>query len=530
MREPSPPAAARDWEDLRAANERLSAIFNGVRDAIFIADVETGLLVDVNEEAERLVGRSRAELIGMHHSALHPAGDREHYRARFRQRASEPRPINKDAAVETADGRIVPVEVSAKAITLADGRRALVGVFRDVREQRRLQALRAARLRLVEYSLGHSTMELLVATLDETEALTGSQVGFYHFLDPDQRTIRLQAWSTRTAREMCRADGVGQHYPVDQAGVWVDCVHQRRPVIHNDYAALPHRKGLPDGHAPVVRELVVPVFRGDLIVAILGVGNKATAYDDEDIATISQFADLAWDLAERTRAEEALRASRSELKALSRQLVLLQETSSRDLARELHDSVGQNLTALNLNLTRLADQGRLADAARPLVEDSLRLVVDAMRHVRDVMADLRPPVLEDYGLGAALRWYGGLFASRTGLKVTVSFDDDEVRCGPDTETALFRIAQEAMTNVARHARARAVDVSLTPVGREWRLTVTDDGDGFDPAVPARVGTWGLLTMRERAELVGGRVSVVSQPGRGTSVTIHVPAPEAGAGS
>jgi len=96
----------------------------------------------------------------------------------------------------------------------------------------------------------------------------------------------------------------------------VDCVHQRRPVIHNDYAALPHRKGLPDGHAPVIRELVVPVFRGELIVAILGVGNKATDYDDDDVATVSQFADLAWDLAERTRAEEALRASEERYRML----------------------------------------------------------------------------------------------------------------------------------------------------------------------------------------------------------------------
>jgi light-regulated signal transduction histidine kinase (bacteriophytochrome) len=107
-------------------------------------------------------------------------------------------------------------------------------------------------------------------------------------------------------QEYCKAAGKGLHYDVDQAGVWVDCIRQRQPLIHNDYAALPNRKGLPDGHAALVRELVVPIMREGLIVAILGVGNKVQDYSAKDVDTVAYFADVAWEIAERKRAEEAL--------------------------------------------------------------------------------------------------------------------------------------------------------------------------------------------------------------------------------
>ena len=188
---------------------------------------------------------------------------------------------------------------------------------RDITERKQAEKIMETRFRLVEMSFKHRLEDLLVATLDEAEAMTGSQVGFYHFLEEDQKTLSLQAWSTRTTREMCSAVGAGRHYDVDEAGVWVDCIHQRRPVVHNDYEALPHRKGLPPGHAPVIRELVVPVFRGEKIVAILGVGNKPALYTEEDVQTVSRLADIAWDIAERKRAEEALRTSEEEFRALA---------------------------------------------------------------------------------------------------------------------------------------------------------------------------------------------------------------------
>ncbi len=176
----------------------------------------------------------------------------------------------------------------------------------DITEQKRLSDIHLARLHLFQFAETHTLEEILVATLDELERLTGSLVGFYHFYDAELQDLNLQAWSTRTSRNFCRVEVKGTHYPIAQAGIWVDCIQAGQPVIHNDYASLPHRKGLPDGHAPVLRELVVPVKRGERVVAILGIGNKSEEYTETDISTVSLFADLTWDIAEKKRTDDRL--------------------------------------------------------------------------------------------------------------------------------------------------------------------------------------------------------------------------------
>ena len=193
---------------------------------------------------------------------------------------------------------------------------SVLAVGHDLTERKRVENIMQARLRLLEFASSHSMDELLTATLDEIEALTGSTIGFYHFLEPDQKTLSLQNWSTNTLKTMCTAAGKGSHYDIAQAGVWVDCVYERRPVIHNDYVSLPHRKGMPEGHALVVREVVVPILRGNLIKAITGVGNKSTNYNESDIEIVSQLGDLSWDITDRKRAEEALRESEEKYRTL----------------------------------------------------------------------------------------------------------------------------------------------------------------------------------------------------------------------
>jgi signal transduction histidine kinase len=174
-----------------------------------------------------------------------------------------------------------------------------------------------ARLRLLELAPTATLKELLTATLDLAEELTGSQIGFFHFVEDDQSTLTLQAWSTRTLAGMCTAEGAGSHYPIDRAGIWADCVRTGKPVVHDDYASMPGKKGMPPGHAQVVRELTVPVVRSGRACAVLGVGNKPFAYDDADVADVSALADLAWDVAARKRAEEALHLSELQYRTLA---------------------------------------------------------------------------------------------------------------------------------------------------------------------------------------------------------------------
>ena len=192
---------------------------------------------------------------------------------------------------------------------------------RMIGERLKEESVLQSRVRIGEFAESHGLDEVVQLVLDESEALTGSRIGFCHFMDADQKTLHLQMWSTNTIRNMCTAEGKGSHYPVDQAGVWVDCVHTHAPVIHNDYPGLPHRKGLPEGHAPVLRELVVPVMRNDLVVMIMGVGNKPVDYDAHDVEIISRLANLSWDIVQRKRAEAAKQETEKDYRKLFESLM-----------------------------------------------------------------------------------------------------------------------------------------------------------------------------------------------------------------
>ena len=295
-------------EILRESEERHRLLFESATDALFLITPDTGRIIKANTRASELYGYEPEALSGRRSGDL------------FADPAEAERLIEEAQAVpETIvcvplcthrrhNGTRFAVELTGRTIPM-DGQQVVFMTARDISRRTQVEAILEARLRLLQRSGNHSRAELLQATIDEAETLTGSQIGFYHFLEADQVTISLQAWSTNTLNNMCSAEGSGRHYSVSEAGVWVDCLRERRPVIHNDYASLSHRRGLPPGHAPVVRELVVPVMRGDALVALLGVGNKPAAYTDQDVEAVTALADFAWDIAERKRAEEALRES-----------------------------------------------------------------------------------------------------------------------------------------------------------------------------------------------------------------------------
>jgi PAS domain S-box-containing protein len=233
------------------------------------------------------------------------------------------------------------------------------------------------------------------------------------------------------------------------------------------------------------------------------------------------------DVTERKRAEEDLQRSFWRLQELSRRLIEVEESERRNINRELHDRVGQNLSALNLSLgmigASLAQHAPSAVTAR--LDDARGLLEMTSRQVRDVMAELRPAALDDYGLAAALRHHATAVATRLGIPVTVEGQDLDPRLPPATETALFRIVQEALANIAKHAQASRVKIALTRTARGVRLTVADDGVGFDAAArrARHAASYGIVTMHERAEAVGARLKIVTAPGEGTRVEIEAAA-------
>lgn len=180
----------------------------------------------------------------------------------------------------------------------------------DITQRRMYEILNISRLHLLEFAPAHSLGELLEETLNLIEKFTESKIGFFHFLEADQKSLSLQNWSAKTKKLFCKVEGINRHYPLSEAGVWTECIKLRKPVIHNDYMSLPNKKGMPLGHATVIRELVVPIFRGEKIVAILGIGNKPTGYNEQDIQFVSKVADLAWEITDLKRAEKALKESK----------------------------------------------------------------------------------------------------------------------------------------------------------------------------------------------------------------------------
>lgn len=191
-----------------------------------------------------------------------------------------------------------------------------IGTHEDIHALKQITLINDCRLRLLLFSETRNLQDLLEETINEAENLTGSQIGFYHFIEDDHQTIILRNWSTKTKKLFCRVAGYDIRYPVAQAGVWTDCLKARSPVIHNDYASLPGKQGMPEGHARVIREMVVPVIRGHQVVAILGVGNKQDNYLEDDVSAVSRLADLAWDIAERKLAWEAVKNSEAKYRSL----------------------------------------------------------------------------------------------------------------------------------------------------------------------------------------------------------------------
>jgi signal transduction histidine kinase len=227
----------------------------------------------------------------------------------------------------------------------------------------------------------------------------------------------------------------------------------------------------------------------------------------------------------RKQAETDLEQVLHQIKTLSARLLDIQENERRSLALELHDQIGQSLTAIKLNI-QAAQRMPAASAIKPHLEQNLMMVEQTLKQVRNLSLELRPSMLDDLGLTAALRWYVDRQAQQAGYKAEFHADMIQTRLDSAIETACFRIAQEAVTNVNRHAYAGMLRVGLQQKDSVLELIVQDDGDGFDTVQAQQQAvhghSLGLLGMRERVELLNGRLDIESSPGNGTLVRAQFP--------
>ena len=240
---------------------------------------------------------------------------------------------------------------------------------------------------------------------------------------------------------------------------------------------------------------------------------------------------LSEEITERKKAEEALLRSeklaiqRQQLQALAARLQQAREEERKMVARDLHDEIGQILTAIKFDMTWVMRHlPQSDDGVYKRLSGSIELINDGVKSVRRICSGLRPGVLDDLGLAAAIEWHAKEFASRTGISCQASVPSGELSLDGDRATAIFRIFQECLTNVARHAEAQSVRASLSQQDKTLLLIVEDDGKGFCESEVG--GSLGVLGMKERAAVWGGSVEVSSSPGKGTTVTVCVPLQDA----
>lgn len=228
------------------------------------------------------------------------------------------------------------------------------------------------------------------------------------------------------------------------------------------------------------------------------------------------------DITERKRAEEELQRSFHQLRALAARLQSIREEERKKVAREIHDQLGQALTAIKIDLSALVRD--LAADKKQRSQSVLNLIDQTIQSVRRISTELRPGILDDLGLVAAVEWAAEEFESRTGTKCRLELPEDELAVDSEQATAIFRIFQETLTNVARHSQANQVIIRLAPENGDLTLQVSDNGKGVSEGQISGRGSLGILGMRERTILLGGELTIGGAPGQGTTVKVRIPAP------
>jgi PAS domain S-box-containing protein len=327
-------------------------------------------------------------------------------------------------------------------------------------------------------------------------------------------------------------------------------ITEGKPIRIPAIGADPRSHGFPPNHPPMQSLLGVPILFQGRAVGDLYLTDKlgATEFSDEDQEMVMLLANHAAVAIENARLYSALRASHDQLqgwneeleakvaertreisrysKELTTRVLRAQEEERKRIARELHDDTGQQLSTLLIHLDLLAPS---IPADNPPLEAGFErvrtLAQRTLDAVRALSHDLRPTILDDFGLIAALRWFGDEYTRTFGVPVTIDINRvPEERLTPEAELALFRVAQEALTNSGKYAQATQTGVTLAGEDGAVVLTVTDNGRGFDPATtrPTRQGGLGLYGMRERVELLGGQFEIDAAPDRGTRVVAQIP--------
>lgn len=473
-------------EALRASEERYRLLFENNPFPMWVYDSETLRFLDVNEAAVRQYGYSRSELLRMTIKEIRPPEEVPALLDAVRGRG---RRLDRSEVWKhrKKDGTVFDAEVTKYEIRF-EGRPAVIALAADVTERRRAEE----RLRHSERQLAEAQRLARIGNWEwdiRTNTVVWSDEMYRVFgLEPQEFGATYEAFLERL-------------HPDDRQGV-MDLTGKvfEWPGPFSHY----HRVILPDGGVRILHN------RGEVSVG-------------EDGRPVRMFG-TEQDVTERRQAEEQLERSNEQLRALSVRLQAVREEESVRIAREIHDELGGALTGLKMDLSwinkRLSGEGRAA--VQQKLRSALELIDETVVKVRNISTELRPSVLDDLGLAAAIEWQAREFEKRTEIRCDIVSLHEDITFSPEKSTAVFRIFQEILTNVSRHAHASRVEVRMTGQGGDLLLKVSDNGRGIDEGKVAEATSIGLLGMRERAMIFGGQVDVAGSAGRGTTVAVRIP--------
>jgi PAS domain S-box-containing protein len=522
--------------ELSAANEvlrRQANLLANVNDAIIATD-EQGIITDWNPAAEELLGWSAAEALGQPMADLTrpefvgvDQAEASSVLAATGRWRGEVRHYNKGNAASICEVTTMTLKDAIGYVT------GYVSVIRDI--TRRKQAEEALQRYAERLQILHAVDRAILAA-QSLEAIAQAALSYIRQLLVQCQTAIVILFDLEARHGVVLATSfageadlkAGGHIPLEMFGDIEDFRQGKVHVIQDTQAASHLSPLVQTLRAGGVRSFVsVPLIVQDELVGSFNLGS------DQPGGFAPEYVDIAREVAsslaiaiQQARLFEHLHAGRERLQALSRRLVEVQEIERRRLAHELHDEIGQTLTAVKINLQALQRREGMA-GVESYIRDSVDVVEHALGQVRNLSLDLRPSLLDDLGLVATLRWYVDRQAQRGGFTAQLVIDPPEIPyLPPELETTCFRVVQEALTNIMRHSQAQNVCVELHQREAELLLRVCDDGVGFD--VQAALGnamggaSLGLLGIQERIWQVGGQIAIQSAPGGGTDIQARLP--------
>lgn len=513
-----------------ASESRYRLLFDANPVPMWVCDLETLVFLAVNEAAIRHYGFSREEFLEMTLADIRPAEEVpplwETQRAVLGGMLTLEESGRGIRRHRKKDGTLIEVEFAENPISL-QGRRAVLVAIHDITERRRAETAAEEQRALAEAL--RDTAAALNTTLDYDEVLDRILQNVGKVVEYDTVDIMLlESGAARIVRTLgferfgiSSADAQRMEFPLGQFQNLRRIAESGQGRAVSDTIAPSGWVRLP-GFEWVRSYVGAPIRVQETVIGFLNASSSRPGfYREAHAQKLQAFADQAAVALDNSRLYREVRRSRERLESLSRQLLAVQESERRSIARELHDEIGQVLTGLKLTL-EMASTDRGNDG-HGVLEDAVVGVNDLMDRVHGLILDLRPSMLDDLGIIPALLAHFERYTSQTGVEVRFEHRGLDRRFPSQIETAVYRIVQEALTNIARHSGVQAARVMTWSDGGTVGVQVEDSGRGFDPihalADPSHSG---LAGMRERAILLGGRVDLDADPGAGTRVTALLP--------